>query len=69
MSGRPIVNEIDHPMDSWPLYWLNYFQDAEAYFDKLEETLEVVKRENAHFVQGNIELKELLDKLRGNLRP
>jgi hypothetical protein len=57
MSGRPIINEQDHPQEKWPLYLYNYWLDAEMYFDKLEEVLETIKRENEAFFKENEALK------------
>ena len=57
-QGRPEINEQDHPTVEWPIYVYNYWLDSQTYMDKLEEVLEVVKRENEYFVNENKRLNE-----------
>ena len=57
-TGRPEINEQDHPTVEWPIYVYNYWLDSQTYMDKLEEVLEVVKRENEYFVNENKRLNE-----------
>ncbi|GAG85269.1 unnamed protein product, partial [marine sediment metagenome] len=53
MTGRPILLNEDEHITHMSVSVLGYFQDAEAYIDKLEEVLEVLKRENLYFVNAN----------------
>ena len=55
MTGRPILIDEDEHITHMSVAVLNYYQDAEAHMDKLEQVLEVLKRENEFFY------KQILD--------